>query len=157
MVHTSLSDSIIKSAHEPDQKMLLANPPPRFSGTSNYVWLRVPPTCRRGPVEVRQQHLDKRRLHQLYNDGYCPILGAKHPRAMGQPTRACWPEVWGYNAPIYDAVMARGEVVYAEDQLFCIARNGYVEEAYFTLCYSPIRDESGGPGDGPGNDAACIG
>jgi len=87
-----------------------------------------------------------RDLIQLYNDGYGPILGTKHPRAMGQPTRACWPEVWDFNAPIYDAVMARGEVVYAEDQLFCIARGGYVEEAYFTLCYSPIRDESGGVG-----------
>ncbi len=85
-------------------------------------------------------------LVQIYNDGYWPILGTKHPEAMGQPTRACWPEVWAFNAPIYDAVRARGEVVYAEDQLFRIARSGYVEEAYFTLCYSPIRDESEGVG-----------
>jgi len=29
------------------------------------------------------------------------------------------------------------------DQLFPITRHGYLEEAYFTLCYSPVREESG--------------
>jgi len=47
-------------------KMLLANPPPRVSGTSNDVWLRVPPTCRRGPVEVRQQHLCNARMSLVH-------------------------------------------------------------------------------------------
>jgi len=51
-------------------KMLLANPSPQVSGALNDLWSRVPPTCRRGPPEVRQQHLDKRRLHQ----GYRPIV-----------------------------------------------------------------------------------
>ena len=27
---------------------------------------------------------------QLYNDAYRPILGAKHPRSMGQPVSECW-------------------------------------------------------------------
>jgi len=27
---------------------------------------------------------------QIYNDGYWPICGAKHPRAMGQDFRECW-------------------------------------------------------------------
>ena len=29
-----------------------------------------------------------------------------------------------------------------EDQLFPIWRYGYLEKAYFTLCYSPLRDET---------------
>jgi hypothetical protein len=34
-------------------------------------------------------------LVKLYNDAYRPILGAtKHPRAMGQRGRECWPETW---------------------------------------------------------------
>lgn len=44
-------------------------------------------------------------LVQLYNDGYAVICGARHPRALGQPTRECWPEVWQFNAPIYEAVL----------------------------------------------------
>ena len=81
-------------------------------------------------------------LIQMYNDAYLPILGANHPRSLGQPTRECWPEVWEFNAPIYSAVVERGEETYLEDQLFRITRNGYMEDAYFTACYSAIRDES---------------
>jgi hypothetical protein len=29
----------------------------------------------------------------IYNDGYRPILGDKHPRALGLPFREVWPEV----------------------------------------------------------------
>jgi hypothetical protein len=47
-------------------------------------------------------------LTQIYNDGYKTIMGAKHPAGMGQPTKACWPEVWQFNAPIYASIL-RGE------------------------------------------------
>jgi len=43
-------------------------------------------------------------LIQIYNDGYALIAAARHPRALGQPTQDCWPEVWAFNAPIYEAV-----------------------------------------------------
>ena len=29
----------------------------------------------------------------IYNDAYRPILGTKHPRALGQPFREVWPEI----------------------------------------------------------------
>ena len=29
----------------------------------------------------------------IYNDGYRPILGDKHPWALGLPFREVWPEV----------------------------------------------------------------
>lgn len=80
-------------------------------------------------------------LVQIYNDGYAEIMGAKHPAGMGQPTRECWPEVWGFNAPIYEQVR-RGETLTYADQLFRITRHGYPEDAWFTLCYSPVRDEA---------------
>lgn len=35
-----------------------------------------------------------------------------------------------------------GKVGTLEDQLFPITRHGSLEEAYFTLCYSPVRDET---------------
>lgn len=80
-------------------------------------------------------------LIQIYNDGYCDLMQDKHPKGLGQPTQACWPEVWHINQPIYARVRA-GETVTIEDGLYPIRRKGHLENAYFTLCYSPLRDES---------------
>ncbi|WP_425144779.1 sensor histidine kinase [Deinococcus sp.] len=79
-------------------------------------------------------------LIQLYNDGYAVILGARHPEAVGRPTREVWPEVWHINEPLY-AGTRRGETYYFENQLYPITRDGVLEQAYFTLCYSPVRDD----------------
>lgn len=79
----------------------------------------------------------------IYNDAYREIAADKHPRALGRSTREIWPEVWHINQPIFAAVMERGEAVYLEDTLFPIDRNGRRQDAYFTLCYSPARDEGG--------------
>ena len=81
-------------------------------------------------------------LVQIYNDAYCNLMGAKHPAGLGQPTRACWPEVWHINAPIYERVR-QGESVSLDDALFPIARSGKLEDAWFSLTYSPVRDEAG--------------
>ena len=89
-------------------------------------------------------------LVQVYNDGYRALMGAKHPAGLGQPTRACWPEVWHLNAPIYERVR-EGETVVLEDALFPITRSegpepGALEEAWFTLSYSPVPNDAGGVG-----------
>ena len=81
-------------------------------------------------------------LIQVYNDGYRDLMGLKHPAGLGQPTRACWPEVWHINAPIYERVWA-GETLTFEDALYPLTRSGRLEDAWFTLTYSPLRDESG--------------
>jgi len=84
---------------------------------------------------------------KLYNDAYRPLLGStKHPRAMGQRGRECWPEIWDVIGPMLDGVMARGEATWSDDLMLPLERNGYIEECYFTFSYSPIRDESGGIG-----------
>ena len=80
-------------------------------------------------------------LVQIYNDGYAEIMGKKHPAGMGQPTSECWPEVWAFNEPVY-AQVREGKTFTFEDRLFPISRHGAVEDAFFTLCYSPVRDES---------------
>jgi hypothetical protein len=33
-------------------------------------------------------------LVKIYNDGYVPMLGDKHPAALGTPGREVWPEIW---------------------------------------------------------------
>jgi PAS domain S-box-containing protein len=80
-------------------------------------------------------------LIQIYNDGYLALMGAKHPAGLGQPTQECWPEVWHINEPIYARVW-QGETLTFEDQLYPITRRGFLEDAYFTLCYSPLRDQA---------------
>ena len=42
----------------------------------------------------------------LYNDGYVPILGTKHPAALGKPYRTVWPEIWDEYRPVIAATMA---------------------------------------------------
>ncbi|MEZ4728118.1 MAG: PAS domain S-box protein [Caldilineaceae bacterium] len=80
----------------------------------------------------------------LYNDAYRPILGAtKHPQAMGQQGRTCWPEIWPIIGPMLESVLTHGEATWSDNQLLVLDRNGYLEECYFTFSYSPIRDERG--------------
>jgi signal transduction histidine kinase/DNA-binding response OmpR family regulator len=84
-------------------------------------------------------------LVMLYNDAYRPILGAnKHPQAMGQRGRECWPEIWDIIGPMLQGVLTQGDATWSENQMLPLDRNGYVEECYFTFSYSPIRDETGG-------------
>jgi hypothetical protein len=79
---------------------------------------------------------------QLYNDRYRIVMGSKHPAGLGQPNRECWPEVWHLNEPIFTRVW-RGEPVDLHDALFPITRTGSLENAWFDLSYSPIRDDEG--------------
>jgi PAS domain S-box-containing protein len=85
-------------------------------------------------------------LVQIYNDGYRDVMGARHPAGLGQPTRDCWPEVWEFNAPIYEGVVERGESFTFDDQRLVIERHGYAEEAFFKLAYSPVPDAHGSVG-----------
>lgn len=80
-------------------------------------------------------------LIQIYNAGYAHICHTKHPAALGQATQDCWPEVWDFNGPIYDAVR-RGEVRSFERQRLTTTRSGQAEDAWFDLTYSPVRDEA---------------
>ncbi|HZS76415.1 MAG TPA: ATP-binding protein [Ktedonobacteraceae bacterium] len=85
-------------------------------------------------------------LVKLYNDAYKPILGKKHPKALGQRGKECWPEIWDIIGPMLEGVLTRGEATWSENQLLLLERNGFAEECYFTFSYSPIRDETGSVG-----------
>ena len=82
----------------------------------------------------------------LYNDRYRPVLGStKHPSALGAPAQQTFPEAWPYIGPLFQKTRS-GEAVALDDVLIPLDRNGYLENCYFTLSYSPIRDESGDVG-----------
>ncbi|WP_011579528.1 MULTISPECIES: sensor histidine kinase [Chelativorans] len=77
----------------------------------------------------------------IYNDAFKPILGEK-PKALGRPLREVWSEIWPTVGPIAQKAY-RGEATFSEDFPVVINRHGYPEEAWFTFCYSPVRDEKG--------------
>lgn len=83
------------------------------------------------------------KLAQIYNDSYRDLIGAKHPRGLGQPVGECWPEVLDFIAPICEGVMQRRESFIFDDQPLTINRNGTLEESYFKLTYSPVLDDGG--------------
>ncbi len=85
-------------------------------------------------------------LVKLYNDAYVPMLGDKHPRALGAPGREVWPEIWEIIGPMLTGVIERGEATWSDDQMLPLQRKGFTEECYFTFSYSPIRDEDGAIG-----------
>ncbi|QBE67050.1 response regulator [Pseudoduganella lutea] len=82
---------------------------------------------------------------QIYNDAYRPICGDLHPRAMG----GAFKEVWASALPVVGDAFERahhGEGVYIRDQRMFLDRVGYLEEAFMTFSFSPIRDETGAVG-----------
>jgi PAS domain S-box-containing protein len=79
---------------------------------------------------------------QIYNDAYRPICGDLHPRSMG----GAFKEIWASAMPVVGDAFERahqGEGTYIRDQRMFLDRRGYLEEAFMTFSFSPIRDESG--------------
>jgi PAS domain S-box-containing protein len=84
-------------------------------------------------------------LIQIYNDSYRPICGAKHPESMGQNFKICWETALPVVGDAFDRGLA-GEGTYIKDQQMMLDRYGYIEEAFMTFSFAPIRDESGNVG-----------
>src|SRR5271155_3193787 len=82
---------------------------------------------------------------QIYNDGYWPICGAKHPASMGQDFRQCWASSFSVIGEAY-ATAWSGKSAYLETMRMFLDRHGFLEETWFTFSFSPIMDESGGVG-----------
>ncbi len=79
----------------------------------------------------------------VYNDGYAPLCGSKHPWALGKPCAQVWagtPEDMG---PVLDRCYA-GETVHMDDVRFTMQdRHGYPAESHFSFSYVPIHDREG--------------
>ena len=83
-------------------------------------------------------------LITLYNDAYRPVLGKKHPRALGLPGREVWSELWETGLrDLFEGVLRTGEAFWAGDRPFYMERYGFPEETFFDISYDPIRDETG--------------
>jgi two-component sensor histidine kinase len=79
----------------------------------------------------------------IYNDASLPLLGGRHPGALGRPAREAWSDAWAAIGPLWQQAAA-GATVQAED--LCLtpaARRGHPEHQWWRLACSPLRDESG--------------
>jgi signal transduction histidine kinase/DNA-binding response OmpR family regulator len=84
----------------------------------------------------------------IYNDAYRPVLGTKHPWALGQPFRECWAEIRDVIEPLIDAPFNGGPATWMDDIVLEINRYGFLEETHFTVAYSPVPDETAPRGIG---------
>jgi len=82
---------------------------------------------------------------QIYNDGYWPICGIKHPASMGQDFKECWFSAWDVLGEAFEEA-SLGHTRFLENQRMFLDRFGYLEETFFTFSFSPISNESGGVG-----------
>jgi len=78
---------------------------------------------------------------QIYNDGYWPICGAKHPHSLGQDFSECWLGLAGHRRAIRAG--ARGQTSYLENHGCSWTATVISKETFFTFSFSPIQDETG--------------
>jgi PAS domain S-box-containing protein len=78
----------------------------------------------------------------FYNDAYIPLIGSRHPNALGKPIFNTFPEIVPTYRPMAERVW-RGERIVLADQLYRYARHEKVEDSWYDLSYSPIYGVDG--------------
>ncbi|MET0245724.1 MAG: ATP-binding protein [Sphingomonas sp.] len=81
-------------------------------------------------------------LTSFYNDAYRPILGLRAGRALGQPFRVLWGDIWDDIGPLVDATLA-GESTSVTDMKLDLHRQGKPEDSWWSFSYSPVHDDDG--------------
>ncbi|GAA3952539.1 PP2C family protein-serine/threonine phosphatase [Actinoplanes auranticolor] len=79
----------------------------------------------------------------VYNEAYAPMIGDKHPAALGAPAAKVFAEIWSTIGPMLDAVLAGRGATWVEDLRLLMDRRGFLEETYFTFSYSAVHDSDG--------------
>ena len=81
-------------------------------------------------------------LRSLYNDSLIPIVGTKHPGALGLPFPEVWAEIWDEYRPVVEATLA-GEAQYFVDRPVALAGRPDRPLSWFTFSWTPLRDDTG--------------
>ena len=79
----------------------------------------------------------------IYNEPYIHVTGQKHPWMMGKVFSLAWSEVEDAFAPGFVRAYATGQPDMANDALFYLDRNGYLEETYYSISMIPFNSEGG--------------
>lgn len=83
-------------------------------------------------------------LALFYNEAYIPLIGDRHPSALGQPLLEAFPEIHATYSPIAKRVL-QGERIQCTDLMYSYVRSGEPQESWFDLSYSPIFGADGKP------------
>ncbi|MCC6792227.1 MAG: PAS domain-containing protein [Thermomicrobiales bacterium] len=78
----------------------------------------------------------------LYNDGFTPILGDKHPNALGLPIAEAWAELWDALQPHVEAMTA-GRTHHIIDLPVSLAGYAGNPTDRFAVSMTPLRVEEG--------------
>jgi hypothetical protein len=61
-------------------------------------------------------------LTNLYNEAYIPVLGKRHPAALGQSAPHIWAEIWDVVGPQAEMVLNEGRATWNEALLLVMER-----------------------------------
>ncbi|MCE1114557.1 MULTISPECIES: hybrid sensor histidine kinase/response regulator [Pseudomonas] len=80
-------------------------------------------------------------LTVIHNPAY-PVPPSGRSHALGDSFDALWATAWDdMGAAVFQALEGQGS--FSENTLLTVERQGRKEQAWFTCCYSPIRDDQG--------------
>ncbi|MFF7565252.1 SpoIIE family protein phosphatase [Streptomyces pseudovenezuelae] len=83
----------------------------------------------------------------LYNSGSTPIVGAKHPWALGRPYKEVFPEVWAHPVSShFHYVTDTRKPLLVPDELLIMERHGFLEQCYFDSAFQPVLLDDGTAG-----------
>ena len=85
----------------------------------------------------------------IYNDAFIPLLGTKHPYALGQPVSFCWheifPQLTNDREGILDKIVASGEPFIITESPGELIRDGKKSLRYLNFIVERLIDEDGKP------------
>ncbi|WP_328430157.1 sensor histidine kinase [Streptomyces sp. NBC_00443] len=83
----------------------------------------------------------------LYNLGSSPIVGAKHPWALGKPYKDVFPEVWAHPVSShFHYVIDTRKSLLIPDEPLVMERHGFPEQCYFDSSFQPVLLDDGTAG-----------
>ena len=82
-------------------------------------------------------------LITIYNEAYVLLAGNKHPILMGQRYREAWVEIWDAVKDVFAVAYSSAQATMKDDDRLFIARNGFLEETYFSWSIIPLIGADG--------------
>jgi signal transduction histidine kinase len=79
----------------------------------------------------------------LYNDACIPVLGARHPDALGTPAREMWADIWDEVAPLFQSVLTTGRGCERRNIRFDRVQDGQARMGLWDFSAAPIHDGDG--------------
>ena len=79
----------------------------------------------------------------LYNDAYRPLLGKRHPAALGQPFAAVWPSLWPALEPVVADNFAGTASHFDEVAAMVPDADGAARQRWYSWSHVPVHGRDG--------------